>query len=330
MALTGKQKAALLLMGLDASTAAELLKSIQPEQAEGVALELAYLDTQTYSEITEESHATVQAFYEALKGGKGFHLKTFLRKVLEQSMGKEKADVFESYVKKEAKKRDPFVAVRLAAVDELVSALQTQHPCTVAVVLSELAPRKARDILGFLDEELQTRTVCAMTRLKEIGIEVRQHIASLITDSLKGVQREILPEREERVLRRLALVLSGLKGPLRDRLLDAINKEDDKMFTTLKSLMLTWEDIPSVASRSLQEVLRTVDIPKLAVALHGATDEIKVKIRSCISQRVAANLDEEISLMQEPTQDNVFEAREETLAPLREAAEKGTLRLVGR
>jgi flagellar motor switch protein FliG len=152
----------------------------------------------------------------------------------------------------------------------------------------------------------------------------------MVTDRLKAFERETLPEREEQALRRLALLLSGLRGELRDQLLDAVNKRDNKMFTTLRSLMLTWEDIPSVASRSLQEVLRTVDVPKLALALHGAAEEIIAKIRSNISERAAANLDEEISLMQEPQQEDVFEAREEILTPLREANEKGTLRLVGR
>jgi flagellar motor switch protein FliG len=330
MALTGKQKVALLLMGLDESTAADLLKSIEPGQAQEVALELAYLDTQAYSEVADESRETLQVFYDALRAGKGFHLKTFLKNVLEQSMGKAKAVEFESYVKKEAKKRDPFVAVRLATVDELVFALQSEDPSTVGIVLSELAPRKARQILEALDEELRTRTVCAMTRLKGIGPEVRGRVASIVTDRLKAFETEILPEREEGALRRLALVLSGLRGEQRERLLDAIKKQDDKMFTKLRSSMLTWEDIPSVADRSLQEVVRTVDIRKLAVALHGATEEVIAKVRPNISQRAAANLDEEISLMQEPTQENVFEAREEILTPLREANEKGTLRMARR
>ena len=330
MALTGKQKAALLLMGLDTSTAAELLKSVQPDQAQEVALELAYLDTQAYSEVGEESHETVQAFYDALKAGKGFHLKTFLRKVLEQSMGKEKAEEFESQIKKAEKERDPFIAVRLATVDELVFALENEEPRTVAIVLSELGPRKAREILPMLDEELRTKAVCIMTRLKEMGPEVRRRVASIVTDRLKAFEREILPEREELALRRLALVLSGLKGELRDQLLDSIHERDEKMSTMIRSLMLTWEDIPSVASRSLQEVLRTVEPRKLAVALHGADEAIIAKVRSNISERAADNLDEEISLMQEPVQEDVFEAREEILTPLREADEKGTLRIAGR
>jgi flagellar motor switch protein FliG len=66
------------------------------------------------------------------------------------------------------------------------------------------------------------------------------------------------------------------------------------------------------------------------VALYGASEEIVQKIRSNISERAAATVDEEMSLMQEPLEKEILEAREEVVNPLREANEAGTLRRVGR
>ena len=45
MTLTGKQKAAMLLMSLDVATAAELLKGLDAKVVQELAVELAYLDT---------------------------------------------------------------------------------------------------------------------------------------------------------------------------------------------------------------------------------------------------------------------------------------------
>ncbi|MCK5472800.1 MAG: flagellar motor switch protein FliG, partial [Planctomycetes bacterium] len=42
--MTGKQKAAMLLMSLDAVTAAELLKGMPPEKIRDIGTELAQLD----------------------------------------------------------------------------------------------------------------------------------------------------------------------------------------------------------------------------------------------------------------------------------------------
>jgi len=98
----------------------------------------------------------------------------------------------------------------------------------------------------------------------------------------------------------------------------------------IRRLMITWEDITSVADRSMQESLRSVDSGKLAMALYGADEDVAEKIRSNISDRARAMLDEEISLMQEPLEKEVLEAREEVVKPLRDANEEGTLRVTGR
>jgi flagellar motor switch protein FliG len=62
--------------------------------------------------------------------------------------------------------------------------------------------------------------------------------------------------------------------------------------------------------------------------MYGADEEIVQKIRSNISQRAAAAIDEEVALMQEPLEEEILEAREEVVKPLREANEAGTLRRV--
>jgi flagellar motor switch protein FliG len=49
-----------------------------------------------------------------------------------------------------------------------------------------------------------------------------------------------------------------------------------------------------------------------------------------MSERAVATLDEEISLMQEPLEKEIQDAREEVVKPLREANEQGKLRLKGR
>ncbi|MHC4103407.1 MAG: FliG C-terminal domain-containing protein, partial [Planctomycetota bacterium] len=130
--------------------------------------------------------------------------------------------------------------------------------------------------------------------------------------------------------RKLAVVLSGLETDLRDKILEEIEKQDEDIARTVRNLMITWDDIPSIANRSMQDALRSVEPGRLAVALFGADDAVVQKIRKNISERATASLEEEISLMQDPTEKDVFDAREEVVAPLRDANEQGTLRVTGR
>ena len=330
MALMGTQKVATLLMGLDPATVSELLKGLPSEEIQEVAMELAKIDALGHRDRKEEEKI-IREFYNSLqKQTQGFSIKGFLNEMLVSILGKDKAAQIQTQIRKATEKRDPFIGIRSASTDELVLALEGEHPQTVAVVLSELDPKQSQEILSLLNEETRLKAVCKMTNLESLGSEVRHRIASMVSKRLETCKGETLPERREQTLRKLAIVLSGVERELRNQLLDEIRKHDEETCTMVRNLMVTWEDILSIADRSLQEALRSVEPSKLAMALYGADEEIVQKIRSNISERAAAMLDEEASLMQEPLENEILDAREEVVKPLREANEEGTLRLVQR
>ncbi len=334
MALIGKQKAAMLLMSLDATTATELLKGLQLEEVQEIAVQIAQLDASGQLD-TKEQAKIAQEFYNSLKKSRiqKFTIKGFFGEILVNILGKNKAEQIQSQIRKVTEKQDPFMVIRSAKTDELVLALEGEHPQTIGVVLSELAPQKSQVVLSLLSEEARLKAVCKMTNQELLGAGVRERMASMVSKRLKTFKGETLldrPGRREQELRKLAIVLSGLEKDLRDRLLAEIKKHDEETSTTVRNLMVTWEDITSIADRSLQEALRTVEASKLAMALYEADEEIAQKIRSNISERVAAMLDEETSLMQEPLEKEILEAKEEVVRPLREANEEGKLRLVQR
>jgi flagellar motor switch protein FliG len=332
--LTGKQKAAMLLMSLDAATASELLKGIDPEEIQEIAMELARINaSERYN--TKEQAKVAKEFCKSLreKQAPEFSMKGFFDEMLVNALGKERAEQIQSQIKKATIQNELFATIRSARTDELVLALEGEHPQTIAVVLSELSPKKSQEILSLLGEDVRLKAVCKMTNPDLLGAEVKQRIASIVSERLKSFKGETIavrPGQKGQNLRKLAIMLSGLEKDLRDQLLGEISKRDEETGKMVRNLMITWEDIPSIADRSLQEALRTVESGKLAVALYGADEEIAKKIRSNISERAVAMLDEEASLMQEPLEKEILDAREEVVGPLREANEEGKLRFVRR
>jgi flagellar motor switch protein FliG len=327
VAFTGTQKAAMLLTSLDADTASELLKGLSPDDVQEIAIELARIDASGRRNRDEEANIA-REFYSSLQNeqGAGFSIKGFLNEMIVSILGKEKAEQVQSQIQNLTQRKDPFADIRVANTDELVLVLEGEHPQTIAVILSELAPRQSQEILALLSEETRINAVCKMTNLDMLRGGVKERIASMVSERLKSFKGETLLERPEQILRKLAIMLGGLQKDVRDRLLDEIRKNDEETANTVRRLMVTWDDIPSIADRSLQEGLRAAQPGKLAIALFEATPEIVKKIRSNISERLAATLDEEIALMQEPLVEEVLEAREEVVEPLRKASEEGTLR----
>ena len=335
---TGKRKAATLLKCLDKTIVSELLKELSPEMIQQLTLEMAQIESSGRLNKKEEEKV-VREFSKFLlrkrhdggpDRGQRLNMRSFVDETLVNILDKEKVEEIQSQVKKLIEKRDPFEAIHSATVDELVLALEDESPEMVALILLELEPKKIREILLLMDRNLCRKVVWSMTKPPQLGRRVKENIASAVTKRLKGFGQEtvVVAEKPKETLRNVALILSDTEKDLRAEVLDEINSHDEETAAMVRTLMITWEDIPTIADRSLQEGLRAVEIKKLSIAMYQADEEVTQKIRSNISARVIATLDEETMLMQEPLENEVLDARESVVDPLRKANEEGTLRRV--
>jgi flagellar motor switch protein FliG len=127
-----------------------------------------------------------------------------------------------------------------------------------------------------------------------------------------------MPVHAEQSLRKVAIIVRNLDKDLRDGVLQAIQQKDKETGDKVANLMIVWEDLPLIDDRSLQEVFRCIDQKQLALALHGAPGEIEARIKSNISERAAAMVSEEVSLMSSIKKEDVHQAREKIVAILRE------------
>lgn len=331
MALTGRQKAAMLLMSLDAATAAELVKGLDAEVVQELAVELAYMDAAGLRS-SEQSAEIVQQFCNSLEAEEAFHFGSFLSEMLKSTVGGEKAGQIQTQIQGLLHKRDPFMSIRSVGPQTIASVLESEHPQAAAVVLSELPAKKSSEVIGLLGEGIRLSAISRMTSSETVTVEARVRIAETVCRRLEVITTDgaddALAARPEQSLRKVAVILRNLGKEVRDGLLGAIEEKDGDTAATVANLMIIWEDIPQVADRSLQEGLRGVDAKKLALALQKADEVIAEKIKSNISERAVATVDEEASLMSAPKKEDIEGAREEIVQALRELNEKGELAFV--
>jgi flagellar motor switch protein FliG len=328
MAFTGKQKAALLLTTLDAATASELLKGVDVKVVQELAVECSYLDAAGHRNAKQTAEIARQ-FCKSLQDRSGFQFKSFLREMLRNTLGEDKARQIQRDIQDLLQKRDPFMTVRATSTETLAAVLETEHPQAVAVVLSELPAKKGSEILGRLGEGMRVSAVSRMTNIASITPEAKARIAQMVrnrlTASAGGQAGTDIQVRPEQSLRKVAIIVRNLDKEIRDGVLEAIRQKDKDAGEKISTLMIVWEDIPSVSDRSFQQALRGMDERQLALALQGASEEIAAKIKSNISERAAAMVDEETSLMSAPKKEDINQAREKIVAALRELNGKGEL-----
>ena len=337
MGFTGRQKAAILLTSLDAITATELLKGIKPEVVQELAVEMAYLDAMGMRGAQQSMEVASQFCNSLRPSNKGFRLKDFLDNMLKSTVGAEKAKQIQVQIDDLLRKRDPFMNIRGASSQTLASVLGNEHPQAVAVVLSELPAKRGSEVLALLGDNIRLGAISGMATISSVTAEARKRVAEMIAKKL-----EILAAQQQQqgggevqaagagdpALRKVAIVLRNLGKEIRDGMIAALQEKDAQVAEKVCELMVQWEDILQVADRSMQEALRGMDSQKLAMALYKADESIIKKIKSNISERAAAAIDEEASLMSTPKKEDIAKVKDEMLSILREMNKKEELNFI--
>jgi len=327
----GARKAALLLRNLDPDTAGELLGAAPPESVKQIATELVYLDATGQA---GGGSAPAVEFLGLLAGGSQRDLQSFVRNVVASAVGREKSEEILGEVGRLIEDRDPFIPIRQADIALLAEALRGQHPQAAALVLMELEPQKSASLIPMLDESIRGDAVRRMILGERVSPEAQTRVAAMIHDRLQTLASSsetpaaaaaAAPGAPDARFRRVALLMRRLRQDLRDSLLESIKHRNPEQARQVQDLMVTWEDLPILSDRSLQDILRTMDAGGLALALQDADEAIDQKIRTNISERAVAMVEEEISLMRRPKPEDVEAAREKILSELRQLNAAGEL-----
>jgi len=349
--LTGKQKAAMLLMSLDTATASELLKGVDAKVVQELGAELAHLDAADSSSNRQSLKLTRQ-FCNSLQTNHGFRLKGFLKALLKSIVGEEKTEQIQTGIQELLYKDDPFISIRSADSQMVATILENEHPQTAAVVLSELPVEKNSEVLSFLDWGIRVSVVNRMSSCGVMNAEAKTRIAEVVCRRLEAIaapvrsceskkggaggylptliaaKAEAAAAQSEPSLRKLAVVLRNLGKEIRDGLLGAIQGKNRQAGEKVADLMIVWEDIPQIADRSLKEALRRIDVSKLGLALVKADAIFFQKIKSNISEPMAVMMEEEAIFMSAYKKKDVEEAREEIVRVLREMNERDELAFI--
>ena len=358
MVLTGKQKAAMLLMSLDSATAAELLKGVDAKVVQELAVELAHLDADGFSR-SRQSLKLARQFCNSLQTNRGFHLNGFLKEVLKITVGDKKTEHIQAGIQELLYKDDPFISIRSAESQRIASVLESEHPQTAAVVLSGLPTEKNSEVLSFLDWSIRVSVVNRMSGCGAMSGEAKRRIAEVVCRRLEAIATPVRscesnPQdtlrwnggagglsptlvaakakaaagQSEPSLRKLAVILRNMGKEIRDGLLGFIQRKDRRAGEMAADLMIVWKDIPQLADRSLQRALRRIDVKKLALALVKADNKLVQKIKYNISEPMAVVLNEQALLVSAYGKEDIEQARAEIVQVLREMNEKGELAFI--
>lgn len=318
--LTGRQKAALLLVSLGPEVSAQVFKHLNEEEIEQLTLEIANVrkvDPATQEMVVDEFHQLCLAQEYISQGG-----ITYAKEVLEKALGQEKAFEIINRLTATLQVR-PFDFARKSDPQQILNFIQNEHPQTIALVLSYLEPAQASAILSSLPVEHQTEVARRIALMESTSPEVISQVEEILEQKLSSTVNDDFTSAGG--IEAVVQILNGVDRGTERTILEELEIRDPELAEEIKKRMFVFEDIVTLDNRSIQRVIREVDHDDLLLSLKVASEEVKEVLFRNMSRRMAENFKEEMEIMGPVRLKDVEEAQTRVVAVIRRLEEAGEI-----
>ncbi len=293
--MTNEEKAAILLLLLDEEIAAQVMKNLTKAEVRRIGKHMGRIT----SISTKDAEAVAREFCDVVKEKGGIFSigVNQARNIVMKALGPENAGATLNDMKAGDDPLDETPAFeKLRDMDPklLVDFTRTEHPQTVALILAQLRPDRAADVLDHLAPETQIEVVRRMASLKSVPRDVIEEVA-------KTLETEIMTsstgDKEIGGVRRMAEILKNMKRDSENNIINGIDGTDPDLASEIRSMMFTFDDLLQIDDRGMQDLLKELSSEDLARALKVIDEEARAKVYRNMSKRGADMIREEIEMM---------------------------------
>jgi flagellar motor switch protein FliG len=285
------RKAAILVASLPEDEAVTLLSRLEPKQVEQVSIEIARLKNVS----ADEQDQVINLFAESSPGSSGFEAGGLERakQLVQAALGKNATTALDNI--RQSIEAVPFAFLRNVDSQNILTYVVDEHPQTIALILSHLPAPTSAQILAGLPPD---RQLLVIQRIAAMG----QTSPDIIHEVEKGLERRMSSVMSQSFdnaggIDAVAEILNVSDRATERTLLENLSHEDPDLVEEIRRLMFVFEDIGRFSDKDMQIVLKNVDSSQWAMALKGASSELKEKIFKNMSTRAGDMLREELGFL---------------------------------
>ncbi|MFS0782304.1 flagellar motor switch protein FliG [Bacillus sp. 1P06AnD] len=318
--LTGRQKAAILLISLGPDVSASVYKHLSEEEIERLTLEISSVrkvDSLEKENILDEFHHIALAQDYITQGGIGY-----AKQVLEKALGPNEATAIINRLTSSLQVK-PFDFARKADPAQILNFIQSEHPQTIALILSYLEPAQAGQILSELPQEVQADIARRIAIMDSTSPEIINEVEQILERKLSATVTQDYTQTGG--IEAVVDVLNGVDRSTERTILDALEIQDPELAEEIKKRMFVFEDIVTLDGRAIQRVIRDSENEDLKLALKVSSEEVKEIIFKNMSKRMVDTFVEEMEYMGPVRLRDVEEAQSRIVAVVRRLEESGEI-----
>ncbi|HOI66038.1 MAG TPA: flagellar motor switch protein FliG, partial [Thiomonas arsenitoxydans] len=172
------------------------------------------------------------------------------------------------------------------AIAELI---KLEHPQVVALVLANIEPEQAGEVLHFLTERQAGEAMLRLAALDGLQPSALRELNEVLEEQLSGDSQSVQvssvggPKVTAEILNRVETALSS-------SIMEHLRSQDEELATKVQDQMFVFDDLINVDDRSLQTMMREISSETLILALKGTNNALKEKFLSNMSKRASEML----------------------------------------
>jgi flagellar motor switch protein FliG len=323
--LSRVDKAAILLLSLGETDAAQVLRHMGPKEVQKVGVAMAQMRNVHREQVEEVMTEFVEIVGDQTSLGVGSD--GYIRKMLTQALGEDKANglIDRILLGGNTSGLDSLKWMEPRAVADVI---RFEHPQIQAIVVAYLDPDQAGEVLGHFDHKVRLDIILRVSSLNTVQPAALKELNQILEKQFSGnanTSRTTLGG-----IKRAADIMNFLDSSIEGTLMDSIREIDEDLSVQIEDLMFVFNNLSDVDDRGIQALLREVSSDVLVLALKGSDEAIKEKIFKNMSKRAAELLRDDLEAKGPVRVSDVETAQKEILTIARRMAEAGEIVLGGK
>jgi len=289
--LSGVQKTAILLLALGEEFTTEVFKRLDRREIVKISkamVEMESVPKETAEEVLKEFNETLTVSKEMLLGGVDV-VKKLMSKVDEET-AKYVIDSLEL-----DSGQIPFRELTNVSPKILAQILRNEHPQTLALIIGHLPPEHGADLIAQLPPGVRPEVLMRLAKLESVPEEMLLEVDKVLQSQLIAIGAK--EGKKVGGVQAVAEILNAVERSIEEEVMSEIEEESAQLAEEIRQLMFVFEDILQLDDRAVREVLKEISNEDLTLALKTASEELKEKFFSNLSERAANMIREDLEIM---------------------------------
>jgi flagellar motor switch protein FliG len=323
--MTTTERAAVIMLLLGEQQAADIIKYLSPREVQSLGACMV-----SVADLSQEAvNIVLDDFVSTIKKQTNLGLGTvdYVENVFKRALGPDKAATVLGRIMPGSSNRGMEI-LRWMDARSIGEMIVNEHPQVIAIILSVLEYDVAADVLNFLTPEIRPEVIQRVALLDTVQPSAMEELETIMKQQFSS--NSSAKSSNFGGIKTAAKIMNFTKVELEGKILEGVAQIDGELSMKIQDNMFTFDNLSGLDNRSIQTLMRNIEMDMLMVALKASDEAVKEKFLDNMSQRAKVMFLDEMEAKGPVRITDVEVAQKTIMRIARKLSDKGDIMLAGR